>query len=317
MQHSIHDQAAGKWRSLLSQILKLDDATLSGKHGPCPMCGGKDRWRFDDKGGKGTWICSNCGSGTGIDLVMRMLDVPFIQAVKLVQELLPSAAFVAPRAQRKIGQDRLRQWWGHARRLTGDDPASRYLMSRGIYLAQWPSQVRYMPVCNYRHEDGRRTEHPAMLAQYVSPDTSQVTLHLTYLTLDGAKADMPKAKQMAPAPIPKGGAVRLAPSAETMGIAEGIETALSASILYDIPVWAALSAGAMTSWEPPPTVRHVIVFGDSDISLTGQHAAYACGNRLQLSGWNVEVRIPDDRPCDWNDVLRANQPPHLAQEAAE
>ena len=37
--------------------------------GTCPMCGGKDRFRFDDKGGRGTWICSQCGAGDEIELV--------------------------------------------------------------------------------------------------------------------------------------------------------------------------------------------------------------------------------------------------------
>lgn len=303
MQHDIHHRAAGKWRSLLAQICKLDDHTLSGKHGPCPMCGGKDRFRFDDKGGKGTWICSNCGAGSGVDLVMRLANTDFIGAVKLVEELLPSATFVAPRARRSVSQDKLRQWWAHARRLDGDDPASRYLRARGIYLSDWPNQLRYMPTCTYQHDDGRKTEHPAMLAQFVSPDTAAITLHLTYLDEHGGKADVPKVRKMVPAPIPKGGAVRLAPSAETMGIAEGIETALSASILHEVPVWAALTANALLTWEPPPHVRNIIVFGDADESLTGQHVAYGLGYRLKRCGHRAEVRIPDDMPCDWNDVL--------------
>lgn len=303
MQHSIHDRAAGKWRSILSQLLKLNDVTLSGKHTACPMCGGKDRWRFDDKGGKGTWICTNCKAGTGVDLVMRMLDLPFIEAVKRIEEYLPSAVFVAPRAKRSVSQDKLRQWWSNARRLDGDDPASRYLAARKVAIDPWPSQLRYMPVCTYQHEDGSRTEHPAMLAQFLSPDTSSIVLHITYLTADGHKASVPTVRKMAKAPVPKGGAVRLASSAETMGIAEGIETALSAMILHDVPVWAALNTNNLIAWEPPSHVRHILVFGDSDESLAGQYAAYALGYRLRQSGHRAEVRIPDDMPCDWNDVL--------------
>ncbi len=39
---------------------------LVGRHGPCPGCGGKDRFRFDDLGGAGTFICSQ---GTGENLI--------------------------------------------------------------------------------------------------------------------------------------------------------------------------------------------------------------------------------------------------------
>ena len=43
--------AQGRWRSILA-VLGADEKTLSGKHGPCPMCGGRDRFRFDDKEGR-------------------------------------------------------------------------------------------------------------------------------------------------------------------------------------------------------------------------------------------------------------------------
>ena len=44
--------------------------------------------------------------------------------------------------------------------------------------------------------------------------------------------------------MPTGAAVRLMPHEEMLGIAEGIETALSASILFNVPVWAALDGRA-------------------------------------------------------------------------
>lgn len=40
-----------------------------GQHGACPHCGGSDRFRFDDRDGRGTWICNQCGAGDGLDLV--------------------------------------------------------------------------------------------------------------------------------------------------------------------------------------------------------------------------------------------------------
>lgn len=43
------------------------------KHQPCPICGGDDRFRCDDKGGRGTWICNNCGAGDGFELVQKRL----------------------------------------------------------------------------------------------------------------------------------------------------------------------------------------------------------------------------------------------------
>jgi len=62
--------AIGRWPDLLTAV--GIDTPFSGKHGPCPACGGKDRFRFDNKGGRGTWICNQCGAGDGLDLVGKV-----------------------------------------------------------------------------------------------------------------------------------------------------------------------------------------------------------------------------------------------------
>jgi putative DNA primase/helicase len=78
IRESIHDRACGRWPSILRAI-GIDSRYLSKKPGPCPLCGGgTDRWSFDDKDGRGTWICRKCPAdrgkvafGNGVDLVMR------------------------------------------------------------------------------------------------------------------------------------------------------------------------------------------------------------------------------------------------------
>jgi len=65
--------AQGRWPEIL-QGLGIGAEFLRDKHGPCPSCGGKDRFRFDNKEGRGTYICNNCGSGDGfalLELVQR------------------------------------------------------------------------------------------------------------------------------------------------------------------------------------------------------------------------------------------------------
>lgn len=69
----------GAWRQTLENYgCRLP----SGRHhGPCPVCGGKDRFRFDDKDGRGTWFCSQCDpqSGGGLLLLSRFLGKPTIE----------------------------------------------------------------------------------------------------------------------------------------------------------------------------------------------------------------------------------------------
>lgn len=296
----IQDKAIGRWRTLLP-FLGVEERFLSSKHGPCPICGGTDRFRWDDKAGSGSYYCNHCGAGSGVDLVMKVNGCTFIEAKKLIEQHLPSAVVQVPKARRETSIDTLAAIWNRAQKLTGSDPASWYLSRRGLPIDS-PS-LRWLPKFTYVHDDKSKTEHPAMLAMFVGPDRSAHTIQYTYLDGSGRKAEVPKPRKLAPAKIPAGGAVRLAPSAETMGIAEGVETALAAAKMFDIPVWSALSAGGLIKWQPPATAKHIIVFGDNDRSATGQAAAWSLAHRLITEGLSAEVRIPETADTDWNDVL--------------
>lgn len=76
------EQFNGQWR----QVLENYGARLPApnRHGPCPCCGGKDRFRFDDKNGYGTWFCSQCDpqSGGGLKLLSNYLGKPTIDVAK-------------------------------------------------------------------------------------------------------------------------------------------------------------------------------------------------------------------------------------------
>ncbi len=67
----IHRRHDGNWRAVLSSH-GIDDRLLDGRHHPCPGCGGTDRFRFDDKEGRGTWIC---GQGGGAPLAGDALEL--------------------------------------------------------------------------------------------------------------------------------------------------------------------------------------------------------------------------------------------------
>ena len=298
----IQDRACGKWGSILPAI-GIPKAYLANKHGPCPICGGKDRFRFDDKAGSGSYYCNACGAGSGVDLVMRARNVSFAEARRLIEEQLPSAVVAKPKAQRGIDPGVFVAMWRAARPLNGMCPASKFLISRGLSFDVYPSQLRFMPGMTYTHEDKSKTKHPAMLALFVAPDMSASTVHITYLDDYGRKAVVPKPRKLAPCPIPAGGAVRLSQSADHMGIAEGIETALAAHKLFGIPVWSALSANGLMKWQPPKTARRISIFGDTDASYAGQHKAYALACRLKTEGYDVDVCFPELKDTDWNDEL--------------
>ncbi|KJF78435.1 DNA primase [Morganella morganii] len=78
-------KANGQWQGILSAV----GADLPvNTHTACPGCGGKDRFRFDDKDGNGTFICNQCGAGDGLDLVQRVLGVGVTEAAKEVAGII-------------------------------------------------------------------------------------------------------------------------------------------------------------------------------------------------------------------------------------
>ncbi|MFQ1758572.1 primase-helicase zinc-binding domain-containing protein [Aeromonas veronii] len=82
--------AVGLWPDLLAGLgLHIP---RHGKHGPCPACGGKDRFRLDDKEGRGTFICSQCGAGDGLGLVCRVMSKSPMEAAELIAPMVGLAA---------------------------------------------------------------------------------------------------------------------------------------------------------------------------------------------------------------------------------
>ncbi|HGU7797881.1 TPA: phage/plasmid primase, P4 family [Escherichia coli] len=64
--------ALGHWPRILPA---LGIQVLKNRHQPCPVCGGSDRFRFDDREGRGTWYCNQCGAGDGLKLVEKVFGV--------------------------------------------------------------------------------------------------------------------------------------------------------------------------------------------------------------------------------------------------
>ncbi|WP_275042482.1 primase-helicase zinc-binding domain-containing protein, partial [Serratia marcescens] len=70
----------------------------SGKPQPCPSCGGKDRFRFDNQDGRGTWFCNQCGAGDGLNLVEKALSLSARAAAEQVAAVMGENASDLPPA---------------------------------------------------------------------------------------------------------------------------------------------------------------------------------------------------------------------------
>lgn len=86
---TVRQAAQGRWSSILP-ALNIVVPSHAKRHGPCPVCGGKDRFRFDNRDGLGTWFCNQCvpHAGDGITLVMKAHACRFPEALTAVGGIL-------------------------------------------------------------------------------------------------------------------------------------------------------------------------------------------------------------------------------------
>ena len=260
------------------------------------MCGGKDRARFDDREGEGTYICGQCGAGDGFRLLQKFHSWTYREAADAIDKIIGSLPAPKPRHGQIHWVD-VAQLWRACRQVVTDDPVGEYLRGRGIDLAVWPKALRYVP--RWKHTSTQQFL-PCMMALFRSADGKLGTVHRTYL------APVSPRRMFLPGGIPKGGAIRLGDPDRCMGVAEGIETALSASLLFRLPVWACCTEGLLRAWQPPAEATHITIFGDNDASFVGQFAAYDLAKRLRHEGRvvKVTVAIPPVEDTDWNDAMR-------------
>jgi putative DNA primase/helicase len=84
--------------------------------------------------------------------------------------------------------------------------------------------------------------------------------------------------------------VRLAPTGETLALAEGIETALSVLQATAIPIWATLGTANLSRVELPGCVREIIICIDADPA--GEKAAVMSAASFLHEGRRVRIARP-------------------------
>lgn len=289
--------------------LGVDESFLRNKHGPCPICGGKDRYRFDDKDGDGTYFCNAHGAGDGFSLLMEVNGWDFIQAAKEVRSMVDTVPIAPQKPQRTPEQLRaeLNRLYKECKKATEKDQVGIYLKNRGIIVMPDVLYHASLPYYELDTATGQHTllgKYPAMIALARNQDGKPVALHRTYLS-GGKKAAVPQPKKMMRGGDPLTGClyVRLFQALPVMGIAEGIETACAASQMFGLPVWSVLNASYMEHFVPPSGVTTLRIFSDNDTTYTGQKSAYTLANKLALKGMTVTVEVPPMPDMDWLDML--------------
>lgn len=220
----------------------------------------------------------------------RILDTDYVPTVEA-----DGNANDAPDNATLWRRQRALEIWDRARPLPGT-PAQHYLQERG--LPGYNAELRYLARTPIGTDRGLRYR-PALIAA-VREDRSLVAVQRNFLDIAiPAKARDLENPKMALG-MPGSGAVRLMPAGDTLGIAEGIETSWSASLLLGIPVWAALGSERFGQVAIPDRVTTLIVLPDP--GKAGRRADALARDAHARPGRAIETLWPGRGRDDWNDV---------------
>ena len=270
--------------------------------GPCPICGGTDRFAINIK--KQVWNCRGCQTGGDVIALVQHLDgVDFRTAVQTILGQAPTTACLRPSPVsdvRKLETEKYERkqhrkaalLWEHRKPISGT-PAETYLREARGYNGAIPPTLAFLPPLRPEH-------HPALISAFAFADETEPGLlaaprsvdaiHLTLLQPDGrGKAAVEKNKLVVARPL--GRPIVLAPPNDLLGLAitEGIEDGLTVYQATGLGVWVAGSAGYMpTLAEAVPTYVEVVTIFAHD-GDAGQAGAIILAEKLHAR--RIEVLI--------------------------
>jgi putative DNA primase/helicase len=195
--------------------------------------------------------------------------------------------------------------------------AEAYLRNRVPGIDAVPKCLRAHAGLDYmeRTAEGqyqRLGRYPALLAAAQGLDGRVVNIWRTYLSADGFKAPVKEAKKACGRFLQPSYAVRLAEPDDELGIAEGVETALAAMVLYGVPCWSTLNADGMKKFCLPEgyeRVRKIRIFGDNDRPdqrgrRAGNEAAEFLKQKMRDSGRVATVILPKYTTFDFANIVQ-------------
>ena len=287
--------ANGKWFEILTKLGGIDSDFLQDRHGPCPLCAGEDRWRWDDRDGDGGGFCNRCGgkreSGgaiSGFDLLMRSKGWSFKEAANEVTQFLGGA--VAPATTKKPRKPA---------RIPEKPPIDALPPALGRAVAQWclrdlnGEQLYWIQ----RYEDASKPDKRGK--------PKKTLVHRTWL--DGGwhfpkRTDPFTSEWPSPRPLLGQHELKHRPDAPVL-VVEGETTYDAASLLFPQHVIITWSNGSKNvghvDWSPLAG-RSVTIWPDNDDD--GKQCTAKLIGILQALGseYIAAVNPPPDSPAGWD-----------------
>ncbi|EPW4202494.1 primase-helicase zinc-binding domain-containing protein [Enterobacter hormaechei] len=285
-------QACGHWPRILPA---LGMKVIKNRHQACPVCGGADRFRFDDKEGRGTWFCNQCGAGDGLKLVEKVFGISASEAAGKVNavtgNLPPVAPEVVAAAEAGTEADRKAAAALAVRLLEKTRPATG-----NAYLTRKGFAGRECLTLTASHKTGGVAYRAGDVVVPLYDETGAL-VNLQLINAEGLKRTL------------KGGQVKGAchlidgqkQAGKRLWIAEGYATALTVHHLTGETVMVALSSVNLLSLASLARQKYpacqIVLAADRDLNGDGQTKAAAAAEACEGI-----VALP---PVfgDWNDAF--------------
>jgi phage/plasmid primase-like uncharacterized protein len=271
--------------------------------GPCPQCGGRDRFAINVR--KQIFLCRGCGVGGDIIALVQHLDgCGFKEAVQMLGgvERKPTILLVKPKVQDHAERTALAlRLWDDASPISGT-LAEAYLRRRGVELPPGDEVLRFYGRCPFG--DGR---YSCMLALYRDIITNEArAIQRTALGPNGNKVGRMSLGAVA------GAAVKLDADEDVeqgLFVGEGVETMLGARMLGYSPAWALGCSGNLRKMPVLDGIEALTIIADNDKPdrngrRAGQEAAIACSQRWTAAGREVRRIVPRRAGADLADVVQ-------------
>mgnify|MGYP000346555985 CR=1 FL=1 len=322
MNHNINAAAVtaaahGQWREILTANgIKLPDPK---RRSGCPVCGGKDRFRFDDQEGRGTWICNQCGAGDGLSLYQQATGQSMSEAIRSLASYFGLSGQMTTADHARIEQRRQKaakaaeqQRVKEARQRDAAAALAQQmeLEAAGCMAEQVPYLARKglsgfgveVLARTYHHEDdGKQYSYKAGSLLVVLFNIDGVTTSAEIIDSEGRKMALAGGQK-------KGSAAYIEPLGDSLpenaahcGVVEGYATGLSVRALTGgWPVFCGMSkagliyAARIARYNCPRA--QIVICGDVGAEAEAEAAALAVGG---------VVAFP---PCgDWDDFRQAQE----------
>jgi hypothetical protein len=299
--------------------LKLKRVNATELAGPCPRCGGDDRFSLNTK--LEVWNCRGCvkGGGDALSLLMHVRGLEFRDAVADLNGESAGDAHQAPapiEAKAKPAKDDaareafILRMAGKAiarmRPIAGTDGESYLREVRKINtgaladVLNSTASIGWHPAV-YFNEEGHAL-HDKRIGAIIAVMTDAVTgkptggISRTYVH-EGRKVT--KSKGLGPA-----GIVRLTPDEDVtngLHLAEGLETALDMMAKGLRPMWSCGSTSIMAKMPVVSGIECLTILADHDENGAGERAALELEQRWREARREVLVVAPAT-PGDFNDI---------------